>query len=131
MTFPTVVFGSYEVGIGYTDGESIPTGGLRVFVVPTINVGPIPMDIGISYVDQFGNTKTTIVTTSIPTATNGGTAGSHFQIVLNSGDSGIRDVTAVTVIGGSAGDKFNLESWNEGLGRIPYSMTRSTPTNHG
>jgi|SRR3972149_1588573 len=127
MTFPTVVFGSYEVGIGYTDGESIPTGGLRVFVVPTINVGPIPMDIGISYVDQFGNTKTTIVTTSIPTATNGGTAGSHFQIVLNSGDSGIRDVTAVTVIGGSAGDKFNLESWNEGLGRIPYSMTRSTP----
>ena len=38
MTFPTVVFGSYEVGIGYTDGESIPTGGLRVFVVPTINV---------------------------------------------------------------------------------------------
>src|SRR3990167_3387440 len=104
MTFPTVVFGSYEVGVGYTDGESIPTGGLRVFVVPTKNVS-IPMDVGITYVDQFGNTKTTTVTTSIPTATGGGTTGAHFMIVLNSGDSGIRDVIAISVIGGAIGDK--------------------------
>ena len=124
MTFPTVVFGNYEVGVGYTDGASIPTGGLRVFIVPTMNIGPIPMDIGITYVYQFGNTKTTTVTTSIPAIA---TAGTHFQIVLNSGDTGIRDITAVTIIGGSIGDKFNLESWNEGLGRAPYSITRSTP----
>ncbi len=126
MTFPTVVFGNYEVGIGYTDGESIPTGGLRVFVVPTRNVS-VPMDVGITYVDQFGNTKTTTVTTSIPTATGGGTTGTHFMMVLNSGDSGIRDVTAISVIGGAIGDKFNLESWNEGLGRPAYTVIKSTP----
>jgi hypothetical protein len=126
MTFETIVFGSYEVGIGYTDGASISTGGLRVFVVPTRNV-LIPMDVGITYVDQFGNTKTTLVTTSIPSATNGGTTGSHFQIVLNAGDSGIRDIIDITVIGGEIGDKFNLESWNEGIGRPAYTITRSEP----
>ena len=124
MTFPTVVFGSYEVGVGYTDGASIPTGGLRVFILPTKNVGLVPMDIGITYVNQFGVTKTTTVTTSVPAVA---TAGTHFQMVINSGDSGIRDVTVVSVIGGSIGDKFNLESWNEGLGRAPYSITKSTP----
>lgn len=126
MTFPTVVFGNYEVGQGYADGASIDTGGLRVFVVPTKNIS-IPMDIGITYVDQFGNTKTTTVTTSIPTATGGGTTGAHFMIVLNSGDSGIRDVISISVVGGAIGDKFNLESWNEGIGRTAYSITRSTP----
>jgi len=122
MTFPTVVFGSYEVGIGYTDGDSIPTGGLRVFIVPTKNVGPIPMDIGITYVDQFGFTKTTSVTTSVPAIA---TTGTHYEMVLNSGDTGIRDITDITIVGGTTGDKFNLESWNEGLGRAPYSIIRS------
>lgn len=126
MTFPTIVFGSYEVGIGYSDGSSIPTGGLRVFVVPTINISS-PMDVGITYIDQFGNTKTTLVTTSIPTAAGGGTTGSHFQMVLNSGDTGIRDIISISVIGGSPGDKFNLESWNEGLGRSPYPVIKSEP----
>ena len=122
MTFPTVIFGSYEVGVGYTDGASIPTGGLRVFIVPTINIGPVPMDIGITYIDQFGLTKTTTVTTSVPAIA---TTGTHYQIVLNSGDTGIRDVTNITIVGGTTGDKFNLESWNEGLGRPPYNIIRS------
>ncbi len=122
MTFPTVIFGSYEVGIGYTNGASIPTGGLRVFVVPTINIGPVPMDVGITYVDQFGFTKTTTVTTSVPAIA---TAGTHYQIVLNSGDTGIRDIINVSIVGGTNGDKFTLESWNEGIGRAPYNIVRS------
>ncbi len=124
MSFPTIVFGSYEVGVGYVDGSSIPTGGLRVFIVPTMIIGPNPLDIGITYVDQFGNIDTTTATTAIAA---GATSGTHTQIVLNAGDTGIRDVISVSVSGGSIGDKFNLESWNEGLGRPAYDIIKSDP----
>jgi hypothetical protein len=124
MSFPTVIFGRYEIGVGFTDGTSIPTGGLRVFIVPTINIGPNPLDIGITYIDQFGNVDTTGVTTSVAAGT---TSGTHIQMTLNAGDSGIRDITNVTSIGGSVGDRFNLESWNEGLGRLAYSLSKSDP----
>lgn len=114
MTFDPIVFGSYIVGTGFTDGSSITEGGFRVFIKPTANIGASPLDVGITYIDQFGNpAETTTLTTSVPAYT---TAGTHIQVVLNAEDSGIRDITAVSVTGGTTGDAFNLESWNEGLG---------------
>ena len=114
MAFDPVVFGTYVVGTGYTAGDSIPTGGLRAFIVPAANIGDNALDVSITYVDQFGNSATTTVSTSVSAHT---VAGAHIQQVLNNGDSGVRSISAVTVVGGTAGDTFRLESWNEGLGK--------------
>ncbi len=126
MAFPTAVFGNISItspGTAvYTDGSSIPTGGYRLFIVPTRNVGLNGIDIGFTYINQFGNMKTTSVTTAIAPST---TAGTHIQAVLEAGDTGIRDIVSITINigGGTAGDQLNLESWNEGIGRLPISVT--------
>lgn len=123
MTFDTVVFGSYIVGTGFTDGSTITGGGLRLFIKPTKNIGSAPLDVTVTYVDQFGNTaEVTAVSTSVPGST---TSGSHIQVSLNAGDSGVQDVTNITVTGGTAGDEFNVESWNEGLGKSPYVLAKA------
>lgn len=131
MVFTTVVFGNINItspGTAiYTDGNSIATGGLRLFIVPTKNVGPSNgIDIGFTYINQFGIQKTTSVTTAIAPST---TAGTHTQAVLEAGDTGIRDIISITINpgGGNTGDSINLESWNEGLGRspIPIVSTKS------
>lgn len=125
MTFDTVVFGSFVVGTGFTDGASISGGGLRCFIKPTANIGPAPLDVTITYIDQFGNlAETTAVSTSVAANT---TSGSHIEITLNTGDTGIRDIISVSVIGGTAGDRFNLESWNEGLGKTFQPIVKSDP----
>lgn len=113
MSFDTVVFGSYEVGTGFTPQNSISEGGFRVFIVPSVNIGDTPLDVGLTYVDQFGNTETTDVTTSVAAGT---TSGTHIEVSLNAGDTGIRSISSVSITGGTAGETFNLESWNEGLG---------------
>ena len=126
MAFPTVVFGNINItspGTAvYNDGDSIPTGGYRLFIVPVVNVGLNGIDIGFTYVNQFGDIKTTSVTTAIESST---TAGTHIKAVLEAGDTGIRDVISITInlIGGTAGDRLNLESWNEGIGRSPVPVT--------
>lgn len=115
MAFSPVVFGSYIVGTGFTDGASISNGGLRCFIKPTANIGSAPLDVTITYVDQYGNTaETTVVSTSVAANT---TSGNHIEVTLNTGDTGIQDITSVSVTGGTAGDRFNLESWNEGIGK--------------
>ena len=115
MAFDTVVFGSYIIGTGFTNGSYISAGGLRCFIKPTANIGAAPFDVTITYIDQYDNSaETTLVSTSVAAYT---TSGSHIEITLNSGDTGIRDITSVSVVGGTAGDKFNLESWNEGVGK--------------
>ncbi len=125
MTFDTVVFGSFIVGTGFSDGSSIPAGGLRCFIKPTANIGSAPLDVTITYIDQFGNSpETTTVSTSVPANT---TSGSHIEITLNTGDTGIRDIISVTVVGGTSGDQFNLESWNEGLGKTFQPIVKSDP----
>jgi hypothetical protein len=123
MTFDTVVFGSFKVGTGFTDGSTITGGGLRLFIKPTKNIGSAPLDVTVTYVDQFGNTaEVTTVSTSVPGST---TSGSHIQVSLNAGDSGVQDVTNITVTGGTVGDEFNVESWNEGLGKSPYFLAKA------
>jgi len=123
MTFDTVVFGSFKVGTGFTDGSVITGGGLRLFIKPTKNIGNAPLDVTVTYVDQFGNTaEVTTVSTSVPGST---TSGSHIQVSLNAGDSGVQDVTNITVTGGTVGDEFNVESWNEGLGKSPYVLAKA------
>lgn len=125
MTFDTIVFGSFIVGTGFADGASIPSGGLRCFIKPTANMGPAPLDVTITYIDQFGNpAETTTVSTSVAANT---TSGSHIEITLNTGDTGIRDIISVSVVGGTAGDRFNLESWNEGLGKTFQPIVKSNP----
>lgn len=125
MAFPTVVFGSIYItspGIAiYTDESSIPTGGYRLFIVPVVNVGLNGIDIGFTYINQFGDMKTTSVTTAVAPST---TAGTHVQAVLEAGDTGIRDIISITINigGGTAGDTLNFESWNEGIGRTPISV---------
>lgn len=113
MAFDAVVFGSYVIGTGFTDGDSIPSSGYYCFIVPTYEVGSEAFDVSIDYVDQDGNSDSTTVSTAVSAYTQ---AGTHIKMVLNNGDSGVRDITGVTVVGGTAGDEFTLESWNEGLG---------------
>jgi len=116
MAFDTVVFGSYIKGTGFTDVSSIETGGLRCFIKPTANIGNAPFDTTITYYDQFGvGPKTTLVSTSVAANTP---SGAHIEIILNAGDTGIRDLVSCSVVGGTNGDKFNLESWNEGIGKF-------------
>lgn len=130
MVFTTVVFGSISIidpgNAVFTVGDSIPTGGFRLFIVPTRNMGTRGIDIGFTYINQFGVQKTTGVTTAVAAST---TSGTHIQVVLEPGDTGIRSIASITVNpgGGSAGDTFNFESWNEGIGRPPILITNTEP----
>lgn len=128
MTFPTVVFGSMSItspGTAiFTDGSSIPTGGFRLYVVPTRNMGSNGIDIGFTYINQFGAQRTSSITTAIAPNT---TSGRHVQMVLEAGDTGIRDIMSVFInpTGGSTDDTFSFESWNEGIGRYPITVNSS------
>ena len=129
MTFQTVVFGTGVVtgqgAVNYSDGDSIPSGGYRLFIVPTKNLGNNPIDIGFTYVNQFGEIKTSSVTTAIAPNT---TAGTHVQAVLESGDTGIRDLIGVSIfVGGTSGDNLSFESYNEGTGRHPIEIAKTEP----
>jgi len=129
MTFQTVVFGTGVVtgpgAVNYSDGSSIPSGGYRLFIVPTKNLGNNPIDIGFTYVNQFGEIQTSSVTTAIAPNT---TAGTHVQVVLESGDTGIRDLIEVSIfVGGSSGDNLSFESYNEGTGRPPIEIAKTEP----
>lgn len=129
MTFLTVVFGNILVTgpsiYTYTDGSNIPTGGLILYIVPTRNVGISGIDIGFTYVNQFGVTKTTTVSTAISSGT---TSGTHVKVVLEPGDTGIRDVIGINYFaGGTSTDSLNLESWNEGLGAPALDLTLTDP----
>jgi hypothetical protein len=125
MTFDTVVFGSFIKGTGFTDGSLIESGGLRCFIKPTANIGNAPFDTSITYYDQFGvGPKTTLVTTSVAANTP---AGAHIEIILNAGDTGIRNLETCSVTGGTAGDAFNLESWNEGIGKYFEPAYKDNP----
>lgn len=129
MTFPTVTFGSISVtGSGtyiYTDGGSISTGGFILYMVPTINVGAAGIDLGFTYVNQFGVTKTTSVSTAIAAGT---TSGTHIKVVLEPGDTGIRDIIAISsFVGGTAGDNLSFQSWNEGLGAPTFDLILTDP----
>ncbi|WP_319508867.1 hypothetical protein [uncultured Methanolobus sp.] len=128
MAFDPVVFGTYVVGTGFTDGSSILEGGFRLFIVPSENIGDAPLDVTVTYVDQFGNlAEQTTVSTSIEANT---TASTHVQVSLNTGDTGIRDVTAVNVVGGTTGDTFTLESWHEGVGKTVTSLEKGERENN-
>lgn len=129
MTFQTVVFGTGVVtgqgAINYSDRDSIPSGGYRLFIVPKKNLGDNPIDIGFTYVNQFGEIKTSSVTTAIAPNT---TAGTHVQAVLEAGDTGIRDIIEVSIfVGGSLGDNLSFESFNEGTGRPPIEIAKTEP----
>ncbi len=135
MTFTTVVFGTINITAldisSYIDGSSIPTSGYMLYVVPKTNIGSNPIDIRVTYINQFGQTKTTSLPTNISAGT---TLGTHIKITLEPGDSGIRDIVAInSFIGGTAGEQLSLESWNEGTGAPPidilntYSLDRSQP----
>jgi hypothetical protein len=122
MAFDTVVFGSYIKGTGFTDGASIETGGLRCFIKPTANIGNAPFDTTITYYDQFGvGPKTTLVSTSVAANTP---SGAHIEIILNAGDTGIRDLGLARrrtnlIITSNPGMKESVNSMNPLIKIIP------------
>lgn len=130
MTFATTVFGTGIVttpgNMTFTKLGSIPSGGFRLFIVPTKNVGSNGIDIGFVYINQFGVLKITSVTTAVAPTT---TAGTHIQAVLEAGDTGIRELMSATInpAGGTVADSLSFESWNEGLGRSPYDISKTDP----
>lgn len=124
---PVITFGSVTATTQaiYTPGSGISTGGFRLFVVPSVNMGPAGIDIGFTYIDQFGVEKTTTVTTAIAALT---TSGTHIQVVLEPGDTGIRSLVGISYFaGGTPGDSISFESWNEGLGAPAFSITLTNP----
>ena len=131
MAFVTVIFGTGSVtvpgSITFTPGSSIPSGGYYLYIVPTVNIGPNPIDIGFTYTNQYGVLKTTTVTTSILAGT---TSGSHIRVALNAGDTGIQSLSSISYFGGgTAGDALSFESWNEGTGSQPFDYTLSDVIN--
>lgn len=129
MTFTATIFGRGVVtgggNLNYVDLDSISSGGFQLFIVPTRNVGPAGIDLGFTYVNQFGVTKTTTVSTAIGAGT---TAGTPIKVVLEPGDTGIRDIISVSYFaGGSNGDQLNFQSLNEGLGRPPFDISKTEP----
>jgi hypothetical protein len=131
MAFPTVVFGTGSVTapntLTFTPGSSIPSGGYFLYIVPTVNIGSTPMDIGFIYMDQYGALNTTTVTTSV---IGGTTSGTHIRVALNTGDTGIQSLVGIASFnGGTVGDNLSFESWNEGTGSQPFDYTLSDPIN--
>ena len=128
MSFPTVIFGTGAVtspgSITYTDGVSIIGTGYRLFILTKKNMGPNGADFGFTYRNQFGELKTTSITTAVAPYT---TAGTRIQAVLEAGDVGVQDVVNATIIKGNAGDEFSFESWNEGSGRSPLEIDYTIP----
>lgn len=116
MPFDPVVFGTFVIGTGFSDGDSISEGGLTLYIHILADTGTEPSSVTVTYIDQNGNpAESAAVSTGIPAYS---TAGTYIQVILNGGDSGVRDVTSVSVIGGTSGDTFELTSLNEGLGKI-------------
>lgn len=129
MAFPTVVFGTASITapstITFTPGSSIPTGGYYLYILPTVNIGSAPMDIGFTYTNQYGVLKTTTVTTSV---LGGTTSGTRIRVALNAGDIGIQSLIGINSFGGgTAGETLSFESWNEGTGSQPFDYTLSNP----
>ena len=128
--FPTIIFGSINVNspgnATFTEGNSISAGGYRLFIIPTVATTHAGIDIGFTYKNQFGQQKTTSITTAVAP---GVSAGTHTQVVLEAGDTGIQDIIDVTIVGGFAGDRYNFESWNEGSGVVPLDISRTNMFN--
>jgi hypothetical protein len=81
------------------------------------------MDIGFTYINQYGVEKTTTVSTSV---VGGTTSGTHIRVALNAGDTGIQSLVGISSFnGGTAGDALSFESWNEGTGSQPFDYTLS------
>lgn len=112
------VFGTYLVGTGFTDGSTNPIG-LEPYIDIMVQIGASPIDVTVTYVDQDGNApETTTVSTSIP---SGSSVGTLIKVALNTGDYGLRDITNITITGGTAGDKFKIRSlfgayWGKSFG---------------
>jgi hypothetical protein len=101
------VFGTYLKGAGFTDGSTNPIG-LEPWIEIMVQIGASPIDVTVTYVDQDGHApETTTVSTSIP---SGSTVGTLIKVALNTGDYALRDVTNITITGGTNGDKFKIRS---------------------
>lgn len=112
------VFGTYEKGIGFNDGSQNPVG-LEPWIEIIVQIGASPIDVTVSYVDQDGNPETTTVSTSIP---SGSTVGTQIKVVLNTGDQALRDITNITISGGTNGDKFKIRSLVGGYWGKPQAL---------
>jgi len=70
------------------------------------SIGAAAIDVTTTYVDQEGNpAETTATVTVIPANSQSGV---WIKLILNVDDTEVRDVTSITVTGGTNGDKFQI-----------------------
>lgn len=93
-----VTFGTYTVG---TDPSGLEP---RIMIVTSI--GAAAIDVTTTYVAQDGNSSE--VTTTVTVIPENSQSGSWIKLILNADDTEVRDVTGITVIGGTNGDKFQI-----------------------
>jgi hypothetical protein len=124
MTFTATVFGTYVVGTGFTDGDAVTDWDFIPYIHVQTLIGAADIEVTITYVDQDGNTaEAATTTTTIPAAS---TIGTMIPIILNTGDTGIQDITDITITGGTAADEFTVENYNENV-CILYEPTMLLP----
>lgn len=129
--FPEIVFGRIVVtspgNATYTHVNSISAGGYRLFIVPTVPILGSSINMGFSYINQFGQLRTYNPQTSITTTIAGGTtSGTHIPVVLEPGDVGVQDLINVIInVGGTTGNTLDFKSWNEGSGVVPVPVPRT------
>jgi len=102
----TVVFGSYLIGTGFTDGTVHPNG-LVLWLEPTVDLQGAWLSANITYTNQDGTTGRFTQCTIPGTAK----AGDLFQVKLMSGDLLVKDVNSVWHAGGTGGinpDRFAI-----------------------
>jgi hypothetical protein len=111
MAFTPLVFGTYVVGTGFTDGNDIAECNFIPFLKTLTSIGGSDINVTLTYVDQDDNVaEVATVPTVIPASTGNGV---FIPVVLNSGDVGIKNVVDVTITGGTAGNQFSIVNNNE------------------
>lgn len=112
----------------FTDGSSMPTitelGVSRttasaVLMEVTSDLSALPGTITITYVDQNGNAAETTAAMTLTTLAASRTVGA---VILNSGDTGVQDITAAARSGGTV-PTGTIKFW----GLVPISFLAGSP----
>lgn len=98
-TIDEIVFGTYEVGSGYSDLYTHPYG-LKLWVTTETEITVSNLNLTITYTDQDGNSSNT-ATLTIPKGTFKGVS---FPVKLEQGDILVKDVSSVISSGGGSGN---------------------------
>jgi hypothetical protein len=104
VSIDTVIFGDFEVGVGFIDLFTHPYG-LMLWAKTLEYITSSDLTLTITYTDQGStnpNTATVMITRDTP-------KGTYFPIPLEPGDKLVKDVTNITGSGGGAGNTVRVE----------------------